>query len=400
MTASFAAPLARADALRQALALSLGAAVSLGLARFAYALLLGPMRADLGWTYFTAGAMNTGNAAGYLLGALVMPRAIARFGPRAALVGGGLATAALLALHGLVTANAALALLRVLSGAASAATFVAGGLLAARLGSRAAGQLSPGLVLGLYYGGTGLGIVVSSFLVPAADAWGGAALRPWQPAWLALGAVALAMTALMHRGTAAEPSGVAGAGAARAAVPWRRLGFALAGYFAFGLGYIGYMTFIVTLLREQGLAAGVITAFYVTLGLGVVASSWLWAGLLQRWQGGGPMAVLNGLLALATALPVISAQPVAVFASGALFGAVFLSVVASTTALVRHNLPAAAWPGGITGFTIVFAVGQIAGPSAVGLIADGPGGLARGLAISAAMLALGSALAMGQRPLR
>ena len=78
----------------------------------------------------------------------------------------------------------------------------------------------------------------------------------------------------------------------------------------------------------------------------------------------------------------------------------FLSVVASTTALVRHNLPAPSWPAGITGFTIVFALGQIAGPSLVGLIADGPGGLARGLALSAVMLALGALLALGQRALR
>jgi len=403
MTAEASLPASRSTVLRQALALSLGAAVSLGLARFSYALLLGPMRADLGWSYFTAGAMNTGNAAGYLLGALLMPRAIARFGPRAALVAGGVVTAGLLALHGAVSSNLLLALLRLLSGAASAATFVAGGLLAARLGSRAAPRVSPGLVLGLYYGGTGLGIVVSAFLVPAfagpvIDATGAASPHAWQPAWLALGAVAAAMTGLMAAGTPADAPASAAA-SARLPVPWRRLGWTLAGYFLFGLGYIGYMTFIVTLLREQQLGPDAITAFYVTLGLGVVASSWLWADLLQRWHGGAPMAVLNALLATATALPVLSAHPVAVFASGALFGAVFLSVVASTTALVRHNLPVAAWPGGITGFTIVFAVGQIAGPSVVGLIADGPGGLARGLAISAAALALGALLALGQRPL-
>ena len=403
MMANTPQPPGRAAVLRQAGALALGAAVSLGLARFSYALLLGPMRADLGWSYFTAGAMNTGNAAGYLLGALLMPGAIARFGPRAALVAGGVATAGLLALHGAVSSNLLLALLRLLSGAASAATFVAGGLLAARLGSRAAPQVSPGLVLGLYYGGTGLGIVVSAFLVPAfagpvIDATGAAPPHAWQPAWLALGAVAAAMTGLMAAGTPPDAPASAAA-SARLPVPWRRLGWALAGYFMFGLGYIGYMTFIVTLLRVQQLSAGAITAFYVTLGLGVVASSWLWAGLLQRWHGGAPMAVLNALLATATALPVLSAHPVAVFASGALFGAVFLSVVASTTALVRHNLPVAAWPGGITGFTIVFAVGQIAGPSLVGLIADGPGGLARGLALSAAALALGAVLALGQRPL-
>ena len=40
-----------------------------------------------------------------------------------------------------------------------------------------------------------------------------------------------------------------------------------------------------------------------------MASSWLWAGLLQRHRGGGPLALLNALLALATLLPVLSAQP-------------------------------------------------------------------------------------------
>jgi uncharacterized membrane protein len=42
--------------LRLALALSLGAAVSLGVTRFAYGLLLPPMRADLQWSYTLAGA--------------------------------------------------------------------------------------------------------------------------------------------------------------------------------------------------------------------------------------------------------------------------------------------------------------------------------------------------------
>ena len=400
----------RRDVLRQALALALGAAVSLGLARFSYALLLGPMRDDLGWNYVTAGAMNTANAAGYLLGAVLTPRWMARHGPKSALVGGGLAAAALLALHAGVRTDALLAGLRLLCGMASAATFVAGGLLAARLASRAAGRVSPGLVLGLYYGGTGLGIIVSAGLVPVVIG-AGAGLPPvwpsvwpsgwpsgWPAAWLALGTVAGLMTGLMHLGTRADAPAAAAA-QALLPVPWRRLGFALAGYFLFGLGYIGYMTFIVTLLREQQWGGAAITAFYSTLGLGVVASSWLWAGLLQRWHGGQPMALLNALLALATLLPVLSARPVAVFASGALFGAVFLSVVAASTAVVRHNLPPAAWPQGITAFTVIFALGQIAGPSVVGLIADGPGGLRRGLAVSAAVLALGAVLAWRQRGL-
>lgn len=392
-----------------AAALALASAVSLGLARFAYALLLPPMRADLGWSYLTAGAMNTANAAGYLLGALLLPHTLARVDARRVLLAGSAGTALLLAAHGAVRSDAALLVLRLLSGAASAAAFVAGGLLAARLAgpgvagagaatdpaSAAKAPVSAGLVLGIYYGGTGVGIVAASLLAPPIAAR--AVPQAWQGAWLALAALALlatGVTATMTRSLHAPPQ------AAARPQPFRAGPFtwALGGYLMFGLGYIGYMTFVITLLREQGLSSSTVIAFYVLLGLGVVGSSWWWAGLLQRHRGGRPMAVLNGLLALATAMLVVSAHPVLVFASGALFGAVFLSVVASTTALVRHNLPPAAWPGGITAFTIVFAVGQIVGPVAVGWVADGTGGLVRGFALSAALLALGALLASRQRP--
>ena len=384
---------AAAQALRSALALALAAAVSLGLARFSYALLLPPMRADLGWSYTTAGAMNTLNAAGYLLGALLAPRWLAAHDARRVVLVGGFVAALLLAAHALVRADAALFVLRAATGVASAASFIGGGLLAARL----AGQVPParaGLVLGLYYGGTGVGIVACALLLPplllrAAD---------WPQAWWVLAVAALLATLVTQAGTRALHAS-AGPSAPREPLAWAPFAFGLAGYLMFGLGYIGYMTFIVTLLREQGLPAATVTAFYVLLGLGVIASSWLWARLLQRWRGGGVLALLNALLALATLLPVLSAHPLAVFASGALFGSVFLSVVASTTALVRHNLPPSDWPAGIAAFTIVFAAGQIVGPTLVGLVADGVGGLARGFVVSAAMLMLGSLLATRQKAL-
>jgi predicted MFS family arabinose efflux permease len=381
----------RGAGLATAAALALGAAVSLGLARFAYALLLPPMRADLGWSYTTAGAMNTLNAAGYLIGALALPRALAHIDARRLFLGGCLGTVLTLALHGVVAGNAALYLLRLLSGVTSAATFATGGLLAARIGGT-----RPGMVLGLYYGGTGVGIVASALLVPPLAAR--AVPHAWQGAWWTLAAAALLATLVVASATralAAPPL----AGVQREPVRWAAFGFGLAGYGCFGLGYIGYMTFIVSLLREQQVPQPQIVAFYVLLGLAVVASSWLWAGLLQRWRGGGPLALLNALLALATLLPVLSTHPLAVFGSGALFGAVFLSVVASTTAFVRHNLPPAAWPAGIAAYTIVFAAGQIVGPTFTGWIADGSGGLARGLVVSVLLLAVGALLAALQRPL-
>ena len=391
----------------EALVLALGAAVSLGLARFSYALMLPPMRADLGWSYLTGGLMNTVNAAGYLAGALLLPMVLRRWGARAALLAGSLAASGLLAAHGLVRSDLALYGLRMATGAASAFVFVAGGVLAAGLATRAAsvrGTLaapSAGLLLGLYYGGTGIGIVASALVVPWwTDGGGAGANGGWPGAWWALGLIALlASLVMVWRVPPAEDTGPGAHSPPGDPFRWAPFATGLAGYFMFGLGYIGYMTFIVTLLREQAMSGSAITAFYVLLGLGVMASPWLWAGLLQRQRGGGALARLNALLAIATALPVLLVHPVAAFVSGALFGGVFLSVVASTTALVRHNLAPSQWPRGISAFTIVFAAGQIVGPGLSGLLADAAGGLRQGLAVSAVVLLLGAALAALQKPI-
>ncbi|MDM0052808.1 YbfB/YjiJ family MFS transporter [Variovorax sp. J22R115] len=403
MTTTTAATLTPAQALRLAFALSLGAAVSLGITRFSYGLLLPPMRADLGWSYTLAGGMNTANAAGYLLGALMTPALMRRFGPVPLLIGGAVWASLFMVASGFFTSAPALLLQRLFAGMASAWVFVAGGLLAARLGA-----LQPsrsGFLLGLYYGGTGLGITLSALLVPAVLQAASGEPHGWAWAWWALAlasftataVLALAMRALPMEARAHVPA--SSSDASPRSTPVRRFGWALAGYTLFGAGYIGYMTFVIALLREQGAKPGDITAFYALLGVACVASSRLWAGLLDRFRGGGPQALLNALLGVATMLPVLSpAWPVAM-ASGLLFGAVFLSVVASTTALVRHNLPAAQWATGISAFTIAFALGQIVGPTVTGWISDGEGGLARGLVASAITLWAGALLASRQRAL-
>lgn len=382
-----------------AVALSLATAVSLGVTRFAYALLLPPMRADLQWSYTLAGAMNTANAVGYLAGALFTPRLLRSVQPSRLLVAGCVVAALLMAITGFLLGAVALLLQRLLAGAASAVLFIGGSLLAARLGS-----LQPtrsGLLLGLYYGGTGGGIVLSALAVPALLEAAGTQPHAWAAAWWVLGLACLACAAVLAWPARVLREAAAGSAASASPVPfgWMRFAPALAAYFMFGLGYIGYMTFVIALLREHGAGAARITLFYALLGLAVMASSRLWAGLLDRARGGEALGLLSALLAVATVLPALTGWWPLVVGSGVLFGAVFLSLVASTTALVRHNLPQPQWAAGISGFTIVFAVGQILGPTLVGWIADGPGGLARGLVFSAATLGVGALLATRQRPL-
>ena len=387
-----------------ALALSLGAAVSLGITRFAYGLLLPVMKSDLAWSYTLAGAMNTVNAAGYLLGALVTPWLLKRLGAARVLLWGAVLASVFMALSGFFIDAAPLLLQRLLAGVASAFVFIAGGLLAARLGTRAPQQA--GLLLGLYYGGVGWGIALSALGVPLLLEAARGVAHGWAWAWWGMALLCLVATAVLawparilqkqelvaQTGQAPEPHLIK-------KISWRSMAWALAGYTLFGVGYIGYMTFVIALLREQGASAGAVTLFYTLLGLAVVASARIWARLLDRAQGGGALALLNALLGVATVLPALTAAWPVVLASGLLFGAVFLSLVASTTAFVRHNLPSAQWAAGISAFTIVFAFGQIVGPTVVGWIADGPGGLARGLIYSAAALWLGALVAWRQRPL-
>lgn len=383
-----------------ALTLSLAAAVALGITRFSYGLLLPPMRSDLNWSYMLAGSLNTSNAIGYLAGALLAPLAMRRLGVSRLLTLSTVLAGFFMVLSGSTLIADALLTLRVCSGVVSSFIFISGGVLASRLSS-----LHPrrsGLLLGIYYGGTGLGIVLSALLIPLvlAAAEGNGHVHAWQWTWYGLGLLCFVAAGLMSPLGKAISSSSNGSQAQRHRYALGRFSWALLGYFLFGVGCIGYMTFVVALLKEQHMQAWLITLFYTLLGLAVMASSRLWAGLLDRYKGGQPMAILNTILAGATLLPVLADSVSLAFVSGLAFGAVFMSVVTSTTTLVRHNLDEQYWSAAISAFTVVFAFGQISGPLLVGWLADGPGGLERGLTVSAGALLLGALLASRQKPLQ
>lgn len=390
----------RIHTLMLAMRLALGSAIALGLARFSYALLLPTMKSDLGWSFAQAGAMNTANALGYLLGALTFGRLARRWLPGRLFTLGCWLTVLPMALSGLVSDTDLLLVQRVVAGTASAYIFISGGVLAARLASTS--TRDAGLVLGLYYGGTGWGIVLSSILVPLTVL---PVARGWQLAWFALAAACAAFSIIAIAAARRIEASHAACAPARGAhavhgvhARWQRFSLALAGYGLFGVGYIGYMTFIVALLRGSGMSNAVVSGFYILLGAATVVSARLWSGLLDRTRGGQALAVLNALLGLATLMPALIVHPAIAFASGLLFGATFLSAVASTTAFVRHNLPVTQWAGGISAFTSVFAFGQIVGPMAIGWVSDS-GGLARGLVYSSLLLVIGAILSACQKPL-
>lgn len=96
--------------------LSTGAAVALGFSRFAYGLLLPAMRADLGWTYVEAGALNTAIGAGYILGALIAAWTARRWGMARAFLSGFVASVVVLLLTAATSNFSVLFALRTIGG--------------------------------------------------------------------------------------------------------------------------------------------------------------------------------------------------------------------------------------------------------------------------------------------
>lgn len=64
------------------------------------------------------------------------------------------------------------------------------------------------------------------------------------------------------------------------------LAFGLGGYFMFGAGYIGYMTFVVALLKQQGMSPTRITVFYALLGVAVLVACAFGHACLDYFKGG------------------------------------------------------------------------------------------------------------------
>ena len=389
----------RADRLVVALALSAGPLVSLGLARFAYALLLPQMRADLGWSWSQAGALNTANAAGYLAGALVAAPLARRVGTGRAFLLGAVVTTAALLMTGLTGDYGVLLLARAAAGAGGAWAFVLGAALVAAAGA-AGGAGRAALMLGLYYGGAGGGMTLAGLLVPwlldrVPDAGTG-----WRLGWLLLagvGAVATLVAAVAVRATA-EPA----APRAQEHRGWerRRVGWLSAGYTFFGLGYIAYLTFVIAYLQELGVGLRTVAVFWVVVGLAASAGWFVWGRVIGRLGGGRAMTLLMAVLAAGTALPVLVPQTWAFFVSGTVVGGTFLSVVTAMTVGVRESLEPPLWTSGLAFTTAAFGLGQTVGPWLTGWVSDLLDSLGAGLVLSAALLLLGALLVLPQRPAR
>lgn len=328
--------------------LALGTASALGLGRFAYGLVLPAMAEQLRWDLARAGAMTTANGLGYLAGAMATAAVARRLGIVATFRLGMVLCTVALATTATTTHYPALLASRALAGLAGALVFIAGAVLAPTT---------------VYFAGTGLGIVLAGAVIPPlVDQHP----QRWPLAWAGL-AVAAGLAAAVSW-TAARPTTTASND--RLGRPVRRLWPVAVVYLLFAAGYIAYITFLSAYLAGRHTSTVQTTLTWILLGLAVMAAPTLWQRPIRHWPGGRVLAVLLGIIAGAAALVLLVPIPAVVIVSALAYGATFMAVPASVTALVRGATPSEGLTGMLSTFTVIFAVGQMAGPWLAGALAD------------------------------
>ena len=370
-------------------ALSGAAAVAVGFARFAYALVLPSMQLDLDLNYAQAGWLNTANSLGYLVGALLTVALVQRYGNHKLFTLGAVLTTCALVLTGLTRDFAWLTLYRFLAGAGAAGAFICGGVLAGVLGTRA---------IVIFFSGSGIGMLSTGALLPWLFELVGPESWPW--AWIAIGAVCIPLTLLcLAAARHIEEPGVPGHSASW---QWQPFLPEFTAYFMFGLGYIAYMTFIIAWLRQNpvpGMLPAMVTSImWSVLGCMTLLAPLLWQRVFNGRGDGLPMAATMVVLGSGAALPMLAPSIIGVWLSSALVGASVLMVPAAATSFVKANLPKAAWGSALAVVTSLFAIGQAIGPVGAGWLSDQWGSLSVGLGASAALLFGGALIALLQRP--
>ena len=375
--------------------LALGVTVTNSFARFAYGLILPAMKSEMDWTYAQAGWLNTANALGYIVGAVITMLLIGRRSPTLLFAFGLITTTIALLATGL---NAALwwqTMWRILAGLFGAMSFSTAGVLVAGLFKDSPRHNA--LAIAILFGtGGGVGIVLAGAALPGMlDHYGNSS---WPMAWVAVGAVSVSFLPL-SLWAAAQLSVPVQIQSKAPALPIRRMLAQMAGYAGFGLGYIVYLTFLSAWMTEQSASAGFISAVWVLLGLCICISPLVWRPILARHASGVPLAMILSCIALGSALPVLWPGSLSLLISAVVFGLSVFMAPSAVTNFTRQNLPPESWGQAISLFTVIFAVAQTLGPYGAGVVGDLSHNIGTGLLVAAALLLIGAVIAWTQKPL-
>lgn len=383
-----------AAGLMPAIALGLSVAVGNGIGRFAYALLLPSMRAELQLTYAEAGWLNTANALGYVAGALSSLLLLRKRSAREIFVAGLVLCVIGIAATGLARSLLWISAMRFASGAGAAWVFTCGGALVQRIYHDSPTMKAP--ATGLFFGSAGVGIVLSAVLVvPLLSLAGEGA---WQVSWVVLGVVAaLLATCSVIVARAAEPLNHAERAGSVEPLDLRGLHPCLWSYFCIAAGYIGYMTFVFAWMRTEHHSASTSAGIWVLLGVCISLSPWVWRDALRSWDACKTLAWSSAATLSGVLFCILDSSMWSLIASATAFGLGVFICPAAVSLLISQSFSPHARARAMALFTTIFALGQAMGPVVAGALADRYG-LASVLWLSAALLLVATGLPLVRRP--
>jgi len=375
---------------------------ALGLARFGYTMVLPAMQQGLGLSNTQAGALATANLIGYLVLSVLGGALAARYGPRVVITVGLTVAAAGMLLTGLANSFATAAVWRIVTGIGSGASNVpAMGLLAAWFVQR-----RRGMAAGIGVTGSSLALIVLGFLVPhllSAYGWNG-----WRICWFIFAGITLGLAVLAFmilRNCPSElgllPIGATGESTTitakvrelnwgrvyRSGVVWH-LGLI---YVAYGFSYIIYMTFFTKyLIAEGGYTQESAGRLFMLMGWLSLLCGLIWGSVSDRLGRKTALVIVYIIHSVAFGLFALWPSPPGFIISAVLFGLSAWSIPAIMAATCGDLLGPRLAPAGLGFVTLFFGIGQAAGPSVAGIIADAGHSLSPALLLAAGVALLGA----------
>ena len=388
---------------------TLGIFAALGLARFGYSTVLPEMQAALGIGDLHAGVIASANLVGYLLLALIGGALASRYGTRRVASLGLVVAGAGMVMTGLAHNLFSICCWRLVTGLGSGAANVAiMGMWTAWFSSKLRGRVAGIAVTGSSWALIYTGVIVPPLLtIPGHLGWrlcwflfGGVALLVAVLAWAVLrdrvveAAQDAGETPAIPGRRAGETPAIPGRRAGETpAIPGRRAGEtpAIPGwtdvyrmpavwglglvYTAFGFSYIIYMTFFKKFLIGAPHGFSPADAMRLFMLLGVCSLfCFVWGIVSDHLGRKAALAVVFLIQSAAFAIFAISGGWAGLIASTVLFGLTAWSIPAIMAAACGDLLGARFSAAALGFVTLFFGIGQAAGPSVAGALAQGHGG--------------------------
>jgi len=346
----------------------------LGFGRFAYSMLLPSMRESLGFNYIEMGLLSGGILLGYLLFSLISGMLATRFGSKRIVIASLLCSSLSMFSISQFSGFFSLLFFTFAMGAGAAGAHISMTTLPmVWFGKRVLGR-----AVGIIAGGTGLGIVITGFLLPALLlSWGKEA---WRECWIFMALITFVVALgsfilLKERPGQRDPYSVETSEKKEVHLSkMKEDGMSLRSiflvYFIFGFAYIIYATYFVAFLVEEihlpEKTAGNIWAIF---GWMCMVSGLIWGFLSDRLGRRRALLWNNGVISLALILPLCFHQVFLLGISTFLFGFTFLGTVAIIAASIGDQVgEKRASVYGLV--TLIHGIGQFLGTTFGGYLKD------------------------------